>query len=141
LSSEGEQMDNEQKKWEKKFWENFGIIEYLRLGCAIVIWNLLLIALSITIPSIFGRDSTVIIFSTIFFVTLFAFVLLTRRWRPAYLLFRKILGNKNLPAEPMPRSTIKMPRQPLPWYGYLPGIWGWLMVLALLSVIIRYLSK
>jgi hypothetical protein len=25
------------------------------------------------------------------------------------------LGNENLPVEPMPRSTVKAPHQPLPW--------------------------
>jgi len=131
-------MDDEQKEWQKQFWINFGLREYFRFGCAFIIWIFILVALSIAFAFAgYSANSTSIIFSAILVITIFVFPFIARSWRPAYSLLRKILGNDNLPMEPMPRSRIKIPRQQRPWWSYLPGIWGWLMLLLLLYVILK----
>jgi len=126
-------MDDKQKEWYRQYSVSFGVREFFRFGCVFFIWMLIGIALTFMF-----RSSTIL---TIFLVIPFIFAIVGRQWKPAYFLLLKIWGNENLPAEPMPRSTMKIPRQPLPWYGYLPGIWGWLMGLALLYAVIRYLSS
>ena len=137
--SGGEQMNDEQKEWYKQYSSNLGAKEILRLGCAIILW--IFIGLGISTPlALAGYSNSFIIF-VIFFIMLFVFPSIAYSRKPMYSLLRKILGNKNLPIEPMPHSTMKILRQPLPWYGYLPGIWGWLMGLALLFAVIRYLSS
>ena len=126
-------MNEERKEWSKQYYANFGLRQFLRLGSAILIWMSLAVVLVLTF------NNTV--FIGVFVVIMFVVAILALQWKPAYSIYRKILGNKNLPIEPMPRSTMKIPRQPLPWYGYLPGIWGWLMGLALLYAVMRYLSS
>jgi len=134
-------MDEEQKEWQKQFWTNFGATEYIRFSCSFGLWMFLAVALALTLSLVFNIPEIVGGFLiTTFLIAAFTFSIVSRTWRPAYNILRKILGNKDLPTEPIPHSTIKIPRQPLPWYGYLPGIWGWLMGLALLYVIIKYLS-
>ena len=133
-------MDEEQQKWYKQYLSSFGVKEVLRAGCAILAWQFLGVALALII-AIPGKNEIFaqVIFG-IFTLSIFVFPFLIR-WRPAYSLLRAIIGNENLPTEPMPRSTTKLPHQPKPWWAYLPGIWGWLMLLLLLYVIIQYFSK
>ena len=131
-------MNVEQKAWQKQFWMNFGALEYIRFSCSLVVWMFLAVALALVFHKSVSITTLLI---TAFLIATFAFSIISRTWGPAYNILRKILGNKNLPLEPMPRSAMKITRQPLPWYGYLPGIWGWLMGLALLYAVIRYLSS
>ena len=131
-------MSEEQKEWQKQFWMNFGAWEYIRFSCSFVLWMFLAVALALVFHKSVSITTLLI---TAFLIATFAFSIISRTWGPAYNILRKILGNKNLPLEPMPRSTMKITPQPLPWYGYLPGIWGWLMGLALLYAVIRYLSS
>src|SRR5258706_10727261 len=101
-------MDEEQKKWLNQYYSNIGGKEFLKLGCAIAIW----IPIGVVISIVFNNGTVATIF--IFSMLVLPFLI---RWRPVYLIFRTILGNKNLPPDPIPRSTVKIHRQPLPWYG------------------------
>ncbi|HXD09402.1 MAG TPA: hypothetical protein VN653_05005 [Anaerolineales bacterium] len=132
-------MNDEQKEWYKQYSSNLGAKEILRLGCAIMLWIFIGLGISTSFALAGYSNSSIII--VIFFIMLFVFPSIAYSRKPMYSLLRKILGNKILPVEPMPHSTMKIPRQPLAWYGYLPGIWGWLMGLALLYAVIRYLSS
>jgi len=128
-------MNEERNKWSKQLSSNFGAKEFLRFGCAVMIW--LFIGLAISIPiGVAGYSWASMIF-VIFLSTILVFPFVTRRWKPAYSLLRKILGNKNLPSEPMPYSIVKIPRQPLPWWGYLFGIWFLLLDLLILYIILK----
>jgi len=127
-------MNEERNKWNKQFSSNIGARKLLRLGCFVVIWILLAGALS----SIFYTSQRIqILLFTIFLIALFAFAIFSQTWKPAYSLLRKIFGNKNLPGEPMPHSTVKIPRQRLPWWGYLFGIWFLLLDLLILYIILK----
>ena len=127
-------MNEERNKWSKQFSSNVGARELLRLGCFIVIWMLLAGALS----SIFYTSQLIqLLLFTIFLISLFAFAIVSQTWKPAYSLLRKIVGNKNLPSEPMHPSTVKIPRQRLPWWGYLFGIWFLLLDLLILYIILK----
>ena len=126
-------MNEERNRWNKQFSSNIGAWELLRLGCFVVIWMLLAVALS----SIFYTSQLIQIFLfTIFLISLFAFAIFSQTWKPAYSLLRKIFGNKNLPSEPLPHSTVKIPRQRLPWWGYSFGIWFLLLDLLILYIIL-----
>ena len=131
-------MDEEQKNWRQQYTSNIGVREVLRLGFAFVIWILILIVLSIPF-GFAGYSSSSIswIFSTILVITILAFPFIAFSWKPAYSLLRKILGNKNLPTEPRPHSIVKIPRRPLPWWGYLFGIWFLLLDLLILYIILK----
>jgi len=133
-------MDEEQKKWYQQYSSSFGVKEVLRAGCAILTWQFIGVALALLI-AIPGKNEIFadMIFG-IFTISIFAFPFLIR-WQPAYSLLRLMIGNKNLPLEPMPHSTIKAPHQPRSWWSYIPGIWGWLMLFLLLYTIFKYLSK
>lgn len=132
-------MDEEQKERSKQYSSNIGTIEILRLGCAVMIWIFIGMGVSFVFY-LAGYSNSSIIFA-IFLVMLFVFTFISRSRKPTYLLLRRILGNKNLPAEPMPRSTVKIHFKPRPWWGYLSGFWNWVLFLLLLYAVIRYLSK
>ena len=118
-------MEQQRKKWLAQYAANIGAQEFLRLGCAILLW--IFIGLGLTVPFALAGYSNRFLIFVIFFIMLFMFPFIAYSRKPMYWLLRKILGNENLPTEPMPPSTMKIRRQPLPWYSYLPGIWGWLM--------------
>ena len=127
-------MNEERNKWSKQFSSNIGARELLRLGCFVVIWMLLAGALS----SIFYPSQLIqILLFTIFLISLFAFAIFSQTWKLAYSLLRKIFGNKKLPSGPMPHSTLKIPRQQLPWWGYSFGIWFLLLDLLILYIILK----
>ena len=119
-------MDEKQKEWDKQVSSNFGAREFLRFLAAFFAWIFLGVAASIIL-----RSTLVFL---IFFLTAFAFFSVASRWKWAYKILRKILGNKNLPIEPMPRIHMRSLTQRLPWYSYLPGI-----LLLLLSLLLAYL--
>jgi len=122
----------EWRAWDKNFWANIGLIEILRFGCA----SLLLLTLGVVLGVYF--QSLFLIISPI--AILFFFIVLGLRWRFAYRINRKILGNKNLPEEPMPtmpRLKIAGPRWKRPWYAYLPGIWFLLLDLVILYIFLH----
>ncbi len=126
-------MDEKQNEWLKQFWTNHGLKELVRLGLAITIWLFVVILLAIT----FDNPN----YAAIFLLTMFVLPFLALRWKPGYLVYRKIAGNKNLPLEPMPHSTVKIIRQPRPWWSYLPGLWFGLLTLILFYFAIKYFLK
>ena len=128
------EMDEEQKKWDEQFWRNFGAREYLRFSCFVGIWMFLAAALCLIFYTSKLIPSLLI---TVVLICLFVFAIFSRTWKPAYSFFRKILGNKNLPIEPRPHSIVKIPRQPLPWWGYLFGVWFLLLDLLILYIILK----
>ncbi len=126
-------MDEERERWGQQFNSDFGARELLRFMAAFIGWILLgafLAAITRLTP-----------ISYAFLISAFAFPFSTFYWRPAYRLFRIILGNRNLPEEPMPRSTSKVPREPVPWWLFIPGLWFWALTLAVLYLAIRYFLK
>ncbi len=126
-------MDDERKAWEKQFSSNFGPREYLRFSAAFVGWILLgaFLAAFLRFEAVFY----------LFLFSAFAFPFVTRSWRPAYRFLRIILGNNDLPQEPMPRSGAKPPRLPRPWWSFLPGLWFWFLTLLVFYLAIRYYLK
>jgi len=133
-------MSDEQKEWSKQYTSNIGAREFLRLSCAIVTWIFLGAGVSVLF-GLAGYDSLSSIVFGIFFVALFVFAFISPRRKQTYLLLRKILGNENLPAEPMPRSTVKISRKPLPLLYYVLAIWRWILGLLVLYFIIKYVFK
>jgi hypothetical protein len=87
-------MDEEQREWQKQLAKNFGLREYIRFMAAFIVWIFLGVALCIILGSIVPF--------IVFLLAPFAFA--GPRWKPAYSLLRLILGNKNLPIDPMPRA-------------------------------------
>ena len=133
-------MNNEPRKWLNQYYANIGGKEFLRFGCAIGIW----ILLRIVLREVF--HSTWILF--VFVAVLMIFSLLSLLWKPMYLIHRKILGNPNLPTEPIPRQSIRTPRptgQPIPWFYSVPAIlmamWKILVSLLVSYFIIKYLLR
>ena len=122
-------MNEEQKKWHKQFWDNFGVTAYLRFGCFTTLWILLGIGLS----NVFHSSGVLLIFT----VLLMIYGALSLVWKPIYLIHRKILGNPNLPTEPISFRRIKAPhqtsRQRIPWLYYVPAI-----LMAVLTAIITW---
>ncbi len=127
-------MNDQQKEWHRQFWNNFGATEYFRFGCVVTLWALLGIGLEEFFHSVW------ILFIVI--VPLFIFGTLSLIWKPIYIIFRKILGNPNLPTEPLPRSITKTSiKQPLPWWIYLWTLLRWAVLLLLLYTVIKYILK
>jgi hypothetical protein len=131
-------VDEKQKAWQQQFASNIGAVELLRFAGAFMLW--LLIGMGVAI--LFLRSpvlSTTIFIS--FLLSTVVFGVVGTRWRPAYLLLRVIFGNQSLPKEPFPGPIQRAQREPRPWWAYLPGLWNLLLALALLYVVIRYLSR
>jgi hypothetical protein len=119
---------------------NLGGKEFLRFGCSISLWILLGLGLS----EIFRSIWILIGFAALLFI----FSLLSLVWRPIYLIHRKILGNPNLPPEPIPYRRLKAPlpaSQPVPWLYYVPSILvailKMLVALVLSYLILKYLLQ
>jgi len=129
-------MDEERRKWLAQYAANIGAREVLRLGCAIITGIFISGGIS-TALDLAGYSNSFII-SAIFFIIMFVFAFIAKSRKPMYSLLRKILGNENLPTEPMPRSPMKISHQPRPWWSYLPGIWFLLLDLIILYIIIRH---
>jgi hypothetical protein len=126
-------MNDEQRKWKKQYSSCFGTREFLRLAIAILAW----IFAGLAISSIVGSST---IFIAFFFV-LFLFSFVSPRWKPAYSLLRKIIGNQNLPTEPLSHTVAKSSSQARVWWSYIPSIWWVLLDLILLYLVIKYLIK
>jgi len=110
-------MNEEQKKWERQYWDNIGITELFRAGCALSILFLLGIAFS---ASLHATWITIILFELVAIIGG-----LSKFWKPLYQIHRKILGNPNLPSEPKPILRTKAPHSTspsVPWLFYMPVI-------------------
>ena len=126
-------MDEEQRAWLKQFQSNFGAREYVRFAVVFMFWVFSGVALSIILG--FGP-----IFP-IFVVTVLVFAAVAPKWKPAYLLLRKILANKNLPTEPLPALRTNAPTWKRSRWSYLTGVWWLLVDLLFLYAVIQFLSK
>src|SRR5689334_6688772 len=113
-------MNDKQKAWNRQYTSNIGTKEFVRLGCAIMLWIFIGIGVSFAFE-LAGYSASGMAFG-IFIIILFVFPFIAYSRKSTYSLLRKILGNENLPIEPMPRSTVKLQREPRPWWAYLPGI-------------------
>ena len=125
--------DDDRKAWETQFNSNFGAREYVRLSAALLAWILLgvsLAAVSRLTPLFY-----------LFLISGFAFPFITRRWRPGYRLLLVILGNKDLPQEPMPRGAPRPQAFPRPWWSFVPGLWFLFLTLILFYLVVRYFLK
>ena len=128
-------MDEKQKKWNELFWNNFGPREFVRLYSAIVIWSLLWLAVDV----LFELPSSVT--GAIAVLSIFGFPILARWWKPAYLIFRKILGNQNLPIEPAPRGHVNWSSHSFKWWHFIILGWAILMNLILFYFVIQYVQR
>jgi hypothetical protein len=126
-------MDDEQKEWSSQLSRSLGVKEFLRFGCAFILWHLIGVALAVLLD--------VPIIGAAFLMAAVAYSAVATRWRPAYRLLRGILGNATMPAEPWPRSAVGIPKPPTPWWLFISGIWFWLLTLLLLFLAIRYLAR
>ncbi len=126
-------MDDERKAWQKQFTSNFGAREFVRFMAALIVWIFVGVAVGVALRS-------PLVFVLLLF-TGFVSPLSIYYSRRAYRIFRFILGNPNLPTEPMPRAKVKAPHEPRPWWSFIPGIWFWILTLALLYLAIRYFLK
>ncbi len=77
----------------------------------------------------------------LFFVTAVAFPIAGRVWRPAYRVMRAILGNPNLPQEPMPRVKRWSEQQKVPSAVYPFVIWFLALDVVVFYLAIRYFLK
>src|SRR4026208_1822340 len=110
-------MNDEPKIWKKQYYSNFGGKEFLRLACFVNLW----LWLGMGMKGIFNSAWIMVVFSALLMVHL----LLALVWKPMYILHRKILGNPNLPTEPMPYRRIQAPRptsQPIASWYYAPAV-------------------
>jgi hypothetical protein len=126
-------MNDEQKEWYKQFSSSIGTKEFLRFGCAFVLWLLLGTTLAVLLR--------VPIIEVAFLLAVFVYAPVATRWMPAYRLLRRILGNREMPPEPWPRSAVSIPKQPRPWWSFIPSIWFWLLTILVLYLAIRYLAR
>ena len=110
-------MDDEEKEWYKQFSASFGAEEFIRFGCAFVLWQLTGFGLMLWL-----RNVGIMM---IFLAPVFLFPTLVTRLQPAYSLFRKITGNPKMPNGLMP-GTRK-------WYFYISPI-----IQLLISAILIY---
>ena len=131
-------MNDKQNKWNKQYYSNLGVKEMFRFSCSNGLWVLL----GIVLGDIFQSK---LIF-LVFVLLLLIFSLPSLVWRPAYLIHRKILGNPNLPTEPIPlrrRKTLHPASPPIPWIYQLPvilvSIVKLLISFLLMYFIIKYL--
>lgn len=126
-------MDDEQKAWYRQFSSNFGPREYMRFSGVFIAWMCLGLILAIVLGS-----STIIM---PFLLGAFLFAAMARYSRTTYRALRFILGNPNLPPEPMPRAKDKQPHEPRAWWSFIPGIWFWILSLAVFYLAIRYFLR
>jgi hypothetical protein len=124
-------MNEEQKGWVYQFSRNLGAREFLRFGAVFFIWIFLG-----TVISVLVEKSVILVSFLVFF---FTWPFIIHRWRPAYMLFRRIMNNPAIPTEPYPWA--KFASEKKPWYYYLPSLWGMIFVAILMVLVIRYLTR
>ncbi len=126
-------MDEEQRKWQKQYTSHIGAREFLILGGVVMGWILVGLLISVV-------TETLTVF-LVFFLSVFVFAILSTRWKPAYVILYKILGNKNLPKEPFPRGITMLPKEPRAWWSYLPNLWWLILDMILLVLVIIFFTK
>jgi hypothetical protein len=133
LKSGDKQVNEEQKKWNDQHWANFGPNEFFRFGCVMLIWMVAGLILSITLKNT--------IWIAIFLISMFVLPILAQWWKPLYFVYRKILGNKNLPTEPRKLTWLKLSTERFEWWHFLIFGWAISMNLLLFYLAYKYLSK
>ena len=125
-------MNDRREAWRSQFDNNLGVREVNRLGIASIAWLFLGVALAITL-----HYSGLIL---LFLLTVLAFAMVSRRWKPAYSILLWIANNEDLPAEPMPSvsANSSLKRE---WWSFLPSIWWLLIDLLLLLAALGYFSR
>jgi hypothetical protein len=91
-------MDEDRKRWYEQYSKSFGAEEFLRFGCAFIIWNFIGLGMEIWLHNIGVFE--------IFLAIASGFPILAVLWNPAYFLFRKILGGKNMPTASLPINQL-----------------------------------
>src|SRR6185295_1897814 len=124
------QMDEEQRKWQKQYSSHMGVREVLILGAANIGWLLIGLVLSVV--------TRFLPLFLIFLVSTFVFAVVSTRWKPAYSVLYKLLGNKHLPTEPFPHRFKLFSKEPRAWWSYLPSLWLLVLDVILLILAIRY---
>ncbi len=125
-------MGQDVRAWEKQFNNNFGSRELLRFLGAVAGWLVLGLLLS--------RLTGDFVIFFLFMISAFVFPVASMRWKPAYILLHIILGNHNLPVDPWPAAGWG-PLRRRAWSSITSGVWLWVMVLFLLYLVIRDLSR
>lgn len=134
-------MDEAEREKLSEFQRNFGPRELIRLGCFTVIWNMLGVMIAIVLADVFHKEEPNAVVIAVCVLTMFAFPIVARYWKPANSLFNFVLGNKE-PAYPLlHRSSINLNLRQRPWYYFLPTVWRTILLILLLYFVIRYLSK
>jgi hypothetical protein len=134
-------MDEAEREKLREFQRNFGPREFFRLGCFIVIWNILGGIIAIVLAGVFHKEEPNTAVIAVFVLTMFAFPFVVPYWKPANSLFNYMLGNKK-PAYPLlHRSSIRLNLSKRPWFYFLPTVWRTILLIILLYFVIRYLSK
>jgi hypothetical protein len=134
-------MDEAEREKLNEFQRNFGPREFFRLGCFIMVWNILGVIIAIVLAGVFHKEEPNPAVIAVFVLTIFAFPLVAPYWKPANSLFNFMLGNKK-PAYPLlHQPSIKLDLSKRPWCSFLPTVWRTILLIILLSFVIKYLSK
>ena len=127
-------MNEESRQWRHQYYSNLGVKELFRFGC----FTSLLVSLGIVLGDIFNAKWLLLVIGALLFI-LSAFSLV---WKPIYLIHRKILGNPNLPTEPMHDRRMIVPRSASPsiprWY-YVPAVLFAILKIVIASIVMYFI--
>jgi hypothetical protein len=128
-------MADDRREWQEKFDRFSGAKGFLILYAILFFWAMIGAIISVLLAAP--------ILLLIFFIIGTALSIISFRWKPAWTIYRKMIGNENLPVEPRPHSPIKFNFnfKKIPWYFYVRWIWAWGMVAILVYLAIKYFSK
>jgi hypothetical protein len=85
-------MDEAEREKLSEFQRNFGPREFFRLGCFIVVWNILGGFIAIVLANVFHKEEPNIAVIAVFVLAIFVFPLLAPYWKPANSLFNVSSG-------------------------------------------------
>jgi len=133
---------DEQEQERRREMSKYSVREFFRLGCFIIGWIFLgvIISLILTLVLNVKEEIGIAVYIVFIFTAVIAFPILSHFWKPANTFIYKVLGNKNLNIPIWSLPTGRLSFKKYPWYYYLPSLWGWLMLIALLYVVIKYLK-
>jgi hypothetical protein len=136
-------VDDAERERREKMSKYIGPRELIRFVIFFMGWIYFGVIIGILLMVVFHISEDIgIAVSLVFLITAFTFPFVGRFWKPANSLLNKVIGNKNINVPIIPLSTIRLvSTKKRPWYYYLPSVWGWLLVIALLYVVIKYLTK
>lgn len=126
----GRSVNEEQRRWINQYERNTGPKKYLRIVAVILLANFIAVAASVLFETYVPMG--------VYFFILFTFPFVATRWKPTYQILRWVLGNPNLPLEPMPGRW--KPSTPRPWWSYLPALWRLALIVLLSILVVRYFT-